>query len=214
MNKQILSVVEVVSNEKGVSKQVIFYALECALSSATKKRYGSEVDVRVVIDPQSGDYSTSRYWQVVDRVDSPGRQMSLSEAQQKQANIQLGEFIIESIESVNFDRIGAQTAKQVIVQKIREAERAQVIDAYRQRQGELIGGVVKRVERHGVILDLGNNVEALITREEMIPRESVRTHDRLRGYLYEVHSEAKGPQLFFKSDCARIFNRIIYFRSS
>jgi N utilization substance protein A len=196
MNKQILSVVEVVSNEKGVSKQVIFYALECALSSATKKRYGSEVDVRVVIDPQSGDYSTSRYWQVVDRVDSPGRQMSLSEAQQKQANIQLGEFIIESIESVNFDRIGAQTAKQVIVQKIREAERAQVIDAYRQRQGELIGGVVKRVERHGVILDLGNNVEALITREEMIPRESVRTHDRLRGYLYEVHSEAKGPQLF------------------
>ncbi|OQW92280.1 MAG: transcription termination/antitermination protein NusA, partial [Beggiatoa sp. IS2] len=106
------------------------------------------------------------------------------------------EFIVESIESIGFDRIGAQTAKQVIVQKIREAERAQVIDAYRQRQGELVNGVVKRVERSGVILDLGNNVEAFIIREEMIPRESVRTHDRLRGYLYSVRSEAKGPQLF------------------
>ena len=198
MNKDILLVVDVVSNEKGVSKDIIFNALECALASATKKRYNNEIEVRVQIDRRTGDYVAFRRWQVVedDLVEFPQFQIGYTEAQERQPNIQTGDFWEESIESVGFDRIGAQTAKQVIVQKIREAERAQVVEAYKDRQGELVSGVVKRLERGNVILDLGGNAEALIPREEMIPRESARPGDRLRGYLQSVRSEPKGPQLF------------------
>jgi len=199
MNKDILLVVDVVSNEKGVSKEVIFNALECAIASATKKRYEGEVDVRIHIDRRTGDYKAFRRWQAVEEeeeLDSPHTQMNLTEAQIHNPNIAIGEWFEKPIESVNFDRIGAQAAKQVIVQKIREAERAQIIEAYQDRQGELISGVVKRVERGNVILDLGGNAEALITRDEMIPRESVRPGDRLRGYLYSVRPESRGPQIF------------------
>lgn len=197
MNKEILLVVDVVSNEKGVSKDVIFDALECAIASATKKRYEGEVEIRVHIDRNTGNYRAFRRWQVVaeDEVKSP-IQLSLTEAQARNPNISEGEWLEEPIESVNFDRIGAQTAKQVIVQKIREAERAQIVEAYQDRQGELISGVVKRVDRGNVILDLGGNAEAMIPREEMIARESVRPGDRLRGYLYSVRSETRGPQIF------------------
>ncbi len=198
MNKEILLVVDVVSNEKGVSKQIIFNALECALASATKKRHNNEIEIRVAIDQNTGDYKAFRRWQVVEdhRVESPQFQIGLSQAQQQNSNIQLGEFIDEPIESVRFDRIGAQTAKQVIVQKIREAERAQIVEAYQDREGELVSGVVKRIERGNVILDLGGNAEALIPREEMIPREAVRPGDRIRGYLRHVRPQPRGPQLF------------------
>ena len=198
MSKEILLVVDAVSNEKGVSKQIIFDALECALASATKKRHGNDADIRVSIDPQTGDYAAVRYWQVVEdeEVDCPDYQIGMTQAQEKHSTIQLGEFIEEPIESVGFDRIGAQTAKQVIVQKIREAERAQVVKTYIDRQGELINGVVKRVERGNVIIDVGSNVEAIISREEMLPREAVRPNDRLRGYLQSIKSEQRGPQLF------------------
>ncbi|MDM8561030.1 transcription termination factor NusA [Candidatus Parabeggiatoa sp. HSG14] len=198
MNKEILLVVDVVSNEKGVSKDVIFNALECAIASATKKRYSYDIEVNVHINRHTGDYSALRRWQVVkdDCVELPHIQIDLTEALQQNSDISVGEWIEKPIESVNFDRIGAQTAKQVIVQKIREAERAQIVEAYKNRQGELVSGVVKRVERNNVILDLGGNAEALILREDMIPREAVRPNDRLRGYLQSVRPEQRGPQLF------------------
>lgn len=199
MNKEILHVVDAVSNEKSVSKSIIFSALECALAMATKKRHGSEIEVRVSIDQRTGDYEAFRRWQVVDaehELEFPLHQVSLAQARQRKPDIQVHDYIEEPIESEGFNRIGAQTAKQVIVQKIREAERAQVVEAYKSRQGELISGVVKRVERGNVVLDLGGNVEAMIAKEEMIPRETVRVGDRLRGYLRQVRSESRGPQLF------------------
>jgi len=201
MNKEILMVVDAVSNEKGVAKEIIFEAIEAALATATKKRYGGDVEVRVSIDRQNGDYETFRRWQVIDDSDGmplehPARQYTLSAAREDDPNIQPGDYLEEQVESVSFGRIAAQTAKQVIVQKVREAERAQVVDQYRDRVGDLINGVVKRLERGNVILDLGNNIEALISREHMIPREAIRPGDRVRGYLFDVHSEPRGPQLF------------------
>jgi len=206
MSKEILLVVDVVSNEKGVDREVIFGAIEAALASATKKRHLEDIDARVAIDRNTGEYQTFRRWEVVeehaDEDDEeggyrfPSRQILLEEARKQNPDIQVGDFIEEPMESVDFGRIGAQTAKQVIVQKVREAERAQVVDEYQDRVGELVTGIVKRVERGNVYLDLGGNAEAIIYREEMIPREAVRAGDRLRGYLREVRSEPRGPQLF------------------
>lgn len=200
MNKEILLVVDAVSNEKGVDKNVIFEAIEAALASATKKRHSGEIDARVSINRSSGDYETFRRWHVVDDEDenfeSPERQMLHARALQLKPGIEVGDYIEEPMESEVFGRIAAQTAKQVIVQKVREAEREQVVDAYLERVGELVTGIVKRVERGNVYLDLGGNAEAFVAREDMVPRESVRPGDRLRGYLKEVRSEPRGPQLF------------------
>lgn len=200
MSKDILMVVDAVSNEKGVSADIIFEAIEAALESATKKRHREGIDVRVSIDRKTGDYETFRRWEVLEDlgepIEFPERQIELAEARIRSPNIESGEFIEEPLESVEFGRIGAQTAKQVIVQKVREAERAQVVEAYKDRQGELVNGVIKRVERGNVILDLGGNAEALIARDELIPREAVRPGDRVRGYLRGVRAEARGPQLF------------------
>ena len=200
MSKDILMVVDVVSAEKGVEKEIIFQAIEAALASATKKRYGSDIDARVAIDRHTGDYNTFRRWEVVDDEDenfeSPERQVLYTRAQDLRPGIAVGEYIEEPLESVEFGRIAAQTAKQVIVQKVREAEREMVIEAYRDRGGELVTGTVKRVERGNVYLDLGANAEGFIAREQMVPRESVRPGDRLRGLLQEVRSEPRGPQLF------------------
>ena len=197
MNKEILLVVDAVSNEKGVDKDIIFEAIEAALAMATKKRYTADINVRVSIDRDSGDYETFRRWEIVDDegMEHPERQTTISAAQVDEPDIQIGDFTEEQIESVSFGRISAQTAKQVIVQKVREAERAQVFDEYKDRIGELVMGVVKRVERGNVYIDLGKNIDAIISREDMIPRESVRAGDRLRGYLKEVNPEARGPQL-------------------
>ena len=200
MKKEILLVVDVVSNEKGVSKEIIFEAIEAALASATKKLSREDIEARVSINRDTGDYETFRRWEVMENSEEPleflSRQIMLANAKEKQPNIEAGQFIEEPMASVEFGRIAAQTAKQVIVQKVREAERAQVIDTYKDRVGEMVSGVVKRVERGNVILDLGNNAEALITRDCMIPREAVRPGDRLRGYLKSVSSETRGPQLF------------------
>ena len=199
MSKEILLVVDAVSNEKGVNKDIIFEALEAALATATKKRYEGDIEARVSIDRETGEYATFRRWQVIadeDVLEFPEHQIHYSEAVQKRPQIEIDAYIEEPLESVAFGRIAAQTAKQVIVQKVREAERAQVVDAYKDRIGELVTGVVKRVERGNVILDLGGNAEALISRDDMIPRENVRNGDRLRGYLRDVRSEARGPQLF------------------
>ena len=200
MNKEILLVVDAVSNEKGVDKGVIFEALESALAMATRKRHGGKMDVRVKIDRNSGDYEAFRRWLVLDDDDpefeSPDHQILLSYARQQHPEIEVGEVIEEPVPAVDFGRIAAQTAKQVIVQKVREAERAKVIEEYQARVGGLVMGIVKRTDRNGVYLDLGANAEALIPREHMISRESVRNNDRLRGYLREIRPEARGPQLF------------------
>ncbi|MFK7794705.1 MAG: transcription termination factor NusA [Gammaproteobacteria bacterium] len=200
MNKEILMVADTVSNEKGVDKDIIFLAIEAALATATRKRYTKDIEVRVGIDRESGDYDTYRRWLVMDDEDpefeSPDKQILYSYAIQNHPDIQVGEYVEESIESVAFGRIAAHTAKQVIVQKVREAERAQIVDAYADRVGELVMGVVKRAEHSGVYIDLGGNAEGFIPREDLIPRESVRPGDRIRAFLKDVRSELRGPQLF------------------
>lgn len=198
MSKEILLVVESVSNEKGVSEDVIIEALELALATATKKRYDEEVELRVAIDKETGEYDTFRYWDVLaddEEIEFPGYQLTVSEAKEKDPSLEAGGRYEIPVESVEFGRIAAQTAKQVIVQKVREAERAQVVDAYRSRVGELVNGQVKKVTREAVIVDLGNNAEAILPREEWIPRETFRIGDRLRALLEEVRPEARGPQL-------------------
>lgn len=208
MKKEILLVAETVSNEKDVDKELIFKAIEAALAMATKKKAGEDIDVRVAIDRRTGDYDTFRYWTVVaDGIDAnnnledeyvpfdPLKQISLSEAKRRDPNSQIGDVIEEHMPSVEFGRIAAQTAKQVIIQKVREAERAKIAEAYTNRIGELLSGIVKRITREGLIVDLGASVEAFVPREEMIPREEVRSEDRLRGYLYAVNPQVRGPQL-------------------
>ncbi|MGM0481257.1 MAG: transcription termination factor NusA [Pseudomonadota bacterium] len=200
MSKEILLVAEAVSNEKAVPREKIFEALESALAHATKKKYEGDIEVRIDIDRQTGEFDTYRRWLVVEDTDEglehPYREISLSAAQYEDPNLQLGDFVEEQMESIEFDRITTQTAKQVIVQKVREAERAQVVDEYRDQVGEMVSGIVKRANREHVILDLGNNAEAIINREDMLPRESVRPGDRVRGLLYDVRPEARGAQLF------------------
>ncbi|QSA97592.1 transcription termination factor NusA [Methylococcus sp. EFPC2] len=202
-NKEILLVVDVVSNEKEIEKEVIFSAIEDALRTATIKRHDNRIDVRVAIDRKTGDYETYRRWLVVEHdddydygIEDPDTQILLEDALKRDPKAVVGGYLEEPVESIEFGRIAAQTAKQVIVQKVREAERRKVVEAYHERVGELVTGVVKRVERGNVFLDLGGNAEALIPKEEMIPREAVRNGDRLRGYLKAVRPEARGPQLF------------------
>lgn len=199
MNKEILLVADAVSNEKGVDKEIIFEAIEAALASATRKKHGRDIEVRVAIDRNTGDYETFRRWQTIEddaEMEFPSRQITISAAQHDDPSIVVGDYIEEPMESVAFGRIAAQTAKQVIVQKVREAERAQIVDQYVDRVGELVMGIVKRVERGNVYIDLGGNAEGFIPREDMIPREAVRPGDRIRGFLKEVRTEVRGPQLF------------------
>ncbi len=203
-NKEILLVVDAVSNEKGIDREVIFGAIEAALATASKKQSEMDIDVRVAIDRETGDYETFRRWEVVpdidedgdDGVEFPDRQIRLSEAREQNPDIQVGDYIEERVPSVKFGRIEAQAAKQVIVQKVREAERERIVEAFKDRKGELVMGIVKRLDKGNVILDLGENVEALIPREDMISREAIRPGDRLRGYLKDVRLEPRGPQLF------------------
>lgn len=202
-NKEILLVVDVVSNEKDIDKEIIFEAIEAALEAATIKRHRQKIDARVGIDRSTGSYDTFRQWLVVEPdeefengLESPETQMLIDNAKKLKPGIAVGEYIEEPIESIEFGRIAAQTAKQVIVQKVREAERKKIVDEYQARIGELVTGVVKRVERGAAYLDLGGNAEAIITKDDMIPREAMRNGDRVRGYLKAVRPEVRGPQLF------------------
>ncbi len=200
MNKEILMVVDAVSNEKGVDKEVIFEALEAALAAATRRKHGEEWDVRVAIDRRSGDYETFRRWKVFadesTELQAPERELRLEDALDMNPGATVDTYVEEPIESVTFGRIAAQQAKQVIVQKVREAERQQVVDAYRDRVGTLVSGVVKRVDRNGIFIDLGSNAEGFVPRTDMIPREQVKAQDRIKAFLREVRSELRGPQLF------------------
>lgn len=202
-NKEILLVVEVFSNEREIEKEVVFQAIESALEAATIKRHTNPIKARVAIDRKSGDYITYRQWDVVDvnsswdgDVEFPTTQVLLEVARLEDPSIQVGDVVEDEIESVDFGRIAAQTAKQVIIHKVREAERSKIVEAYRSRVGELITGIVKRIEKGSVYLDLGGHVEAYIAKEDMIPREAIRIGDRIRGYLKDVRLEPRGPQLF------------------
>ncbi|MFT3805565.1 transcription termination factor NusA [Arenimonas sp.] len=200
MSKELLLVVEAVANEKGVPRGVILEAMEAALASAAKKRYPEQdVAMRVSINSKDGSYETFRRWEVVaDDVvmESPDRQIRMMDAEDEQPGVQIGEFVEAQVENAEFGRIAAQAAKQVIVQRVREAERAQVVDAWKDRVGELVNGIVKRVERGNVYVDLGGNAEAFIPKDKAIPRDVLRPGDRVRGFLLDVRAESRGPQLF------------------
>ena len=199
MSKEILTVVEVVSNEKGVEKDVIFGAIEAALASAAAKKHEEDIDARVQIDRKTGEHETFRRWMVFEdestELEFPDQELRMIDAVDIDENATPGEYVEVPIDSVEFGRISAQMAKQVIVQKVREAERDQVADEYKDREGELLSGLVKRVDRNGAYIDLGGNAEGFIPRENLIPREAIRMHDRVKALLAEVKDEPRGPQL-------------------
>lgn len=196
MNKEILAVVEAVSNEKSLPREKIFEALESALATATRKKYEQDIDVRISINRKSGDYDAFRRWKIVKEVIQPTREITLDAAILDNKNIKLGDFIESQIESIAFDRITTQTAKHVIVQKVREAERAMIIAHFRQKQGEIVTGTVKKINRNNIILDLGYQAEAIILREDMLTHENFRLGDRIRGVLYYIRTDSRGTQFF------------------
>ena len=206
MTKEILLVAEAVSAEKGVSEDIIFEAIELALATATKKRYDEEADIEVTIDRESGDYVTKRRWLVVpdDEMALLGTQFTTEEAAEVDPNLKVGDVHEEVVENVEFGRIAAQTAKQVIVQRVRDAERAQVVEEYKDRVGELLAGTVKKVTRDNVIVDLGNNAEGLLPRDQLVGRETFRVNDRVRAILMEISEESRGPQLILSRGCAEM----------
>ncbi|WP_265411021.1 transcription termination factor NusA [Actinobacillus pleuropneumoniae] len=196
MSKEILLAAEAVSNEKLLPKEAIFEALETALAISTKKKKEMDIDVRVVIDRKTGDFQTFRRWIVVEQVHNMTREISLEAAQYENPSVQLGDIVEDEVDSIPFDRITMQTARQVISTKIREAERNKVIEQFRSQLNTIITATVKKVNREQIILDLGNQAEAVIVREDMLPRENFRPGDRVRGVLYAIKPESKGPQLF------------------
>lgn len=198
MSKELLLIAEALSNEKGVAKEVVIEAIQAALESATRKKAGAEIGVRVLMDDKTGEYETFRYWDVMDEeeIEFPDREVTVEQAQAIEEGAKLGDHIEHSIESVAFGRIAAQTAKQVIVQRVREAERQLVVEEYQKRIGELLTGVVKKTTRDNIFLDLGGNAEAILQRSEILPHEIFRPGDRVRAYLYDVQSLVRGPQLF------------------
>ncbi|MDP0588127.1 MAG: transcription termination factor NusA [Candidatus Endonucleobacter bathymodioli] len=210
MTKEILLVVESVSNEKAVSPEVIFEAIEIALATATKKRYEGDVDIRVEIDRKTGEYSTFRRWTVVadENFEIPGVHLTKDEVKEKDATLDIDGVWEESIESMAFGRIAAQTAKQVIVQKVREAERLQMIETHREKLGKLVSGTVKKNTKDSVIIDLGNNAEAVMRKDQMLPRENFRIGTRVRALLREISTEGRGPQLMLSRTCPEMIKEL------
>lgn len=201
MNKKdVLLMAEVLSNEKGVDQEIVFQALEAAIASASKEHYGQDWDIRVAIDRKTGEYETFRRWTILDDEDpsfeTSVRQTLLARALDSNPDAKPGDVIEQPLPSIEFGRIGAQKAKQVIFQRVRDAERVRIVEAYKDRVGELLTGLVKRIERGAVIVDLGGAAEGIVPRDQMIPREPIRPGDRIRGYLYEVSHQLRGPQLF------------------
>ncbi|MEW5863338.1 MAG: transcription termination factor NusA [Pseudomonadota bacterium] len=196
MSREILMLVDALAREKNVNRDVVFGALELALASATKKRFSEDVDVRVAVDRNTGNYASFRRWKVVpdEAVENPAQQIPLSEAQKRDPALKLGDVVEEPLENIPFGRIGAQTAKQVILQRIREAEREQILNDFLSRGDELVTGTIKRMERGNAIVESGR-LEALLPREHMIPKENLRVGDRVRAWVMKVDRSARGPQL-------------------
>ena len=210
MQKEILLVAEAVSGEKGLPKSSIFEAIEMALATATKKRYNENSNIDVKIDSATGDYETFRLWEVVldEDLEDAGIEIKLTLAQENDKDLEVGSFVKEKVENVEFGRIAAQAAKQVIVQKVREAERAQVVEKYRSVLGQLVNGTVKKVTREFLIIDLGDGAEAILARNELIPGEVFRIGDRLRAVLQEEERENRGPQLALSRKCPEMVGEL------
>ena len=207
-------IIGTVSNEKGVSADIVFNAVEAALVSASKKKYGLDIEIRVDIDRKSGMYDTHRIWTVVSdpepsqSLEFPLCQMTLSVARLNEPAIQPGEIVLEPLESVDFGRIAAQSAKHVIVQKIREAEKNLIADEYIGKIGELITGIVKKITRDSVILDLTNNAEGVLLKSDTLSRDIFRQGDRVRAYLSEVQMDARGPQMILSRTCIEMLREL------
>ncbi|KTC64554.1 Transcription elongation protein nusA (plasmid) [Legionella adelaidensis] len=198
MSKELLLVAEALSNEKGVSKEVVLDAIQAALESATRKLSGIDLGVRVKLSHRTGEYETFRYWDVIgddEELEFPDRQIRLEDAKTKKADVEVGDRVEEPMPSIGFGRIAAQTARQVIMQKVREAERRQVIDQYKNKFGQIIYGTVKKVTKDNIIIDLGGKAEAFLPRTEMLPQEMFRPNDRVKAYLYEISEQPRGPQM-------------------
>ena len=210
MQNEILLVADAVSGEKGLPKSSIFEAIEVALATATKRRYDENSNIQVSIDSTTGDYETFRVWEVVsdEEIDDSGIEITLSDAQAKDSDLVIGSFIKEKVENVEFGGIAAQAAKQVIVQKVREAERAQIVEKYRPVLGELVNGTIKKVTREFLIVDLGDGAEAILSRNELIPGEVFRIGDRLRAVLQEEERENRGPQLALSRKCPEMVGEL------
>jgi transcription termination/antitermination protein NusA len=196
MSRELLMLVDALAREKNVAKDIVFASLELALASATKKRFKEDAETRVAIDRDTGEYDSFRRWQVVpdDQVETPAHQIGLTEAQQRDPNLQEGDYIEEALEPVEFGRIGAQAAKQVILQKIRDAEREQILNDFLERKEFIITGAIKRMERGNAIMESGR-IEAVLPKDQMIPKENLRVGDRVRAYLLKVDRSSRGPQL-------------------
>ncbi|CAJ0770810.1 transcription termination factor NusA [Ralstonia chuxiongensis] len=203
MSREVLLLVDALAREKNVDKDVVFGALEAALASATKKRFEEDVDVRVAIDRESGEHETFRRWLVVPDdagLQEPDKQILLFEAKEQNPDLDVDDFVEEQIESVEFGRIGAQAAKQVILQRIRDAEREQILNDYLERGEKVMTGTIKRADKKGLIVETGR-VEALLARDQMIPKENLRTGDRVRAYILNVDRTARGPQIELSRTC-------------
>lgn len=204
MSKELLMVAEALSNEKGVSKDVVLQAIQSAIESATRKLASEDIAVRVLLNSKTGDYETYRYWDIVADEDLayPEKQLTLAQAEERAAAmnpppaVALGGVLEELMPSVEFGRIAAQTARQVITQKVREAERLLLIEQFRSKLGQLVYGTVKKTTRDFIIIDLGGKGEAFMPRAEMLPNEMFRPNDRVRAYLYELSPQLRGPQIF------------------
>ncbi len=221
---ELLQIADAVAREKVIDRQIVIAAMEDAIQKAARSRYGSETNVRAEINPRTGEMRLSRLREVVEEIDMPATQISLAEARERNPAAQVGDFIAEPLPPLDFGRIAAQSAKQVIVQKVREAERLRQYEEFKDRIGEIVNGVVKRVEYGNVIVDLGR-AEAIIRRDELIPRENYRPGDRVRAYIYDVRSEQRGPQIFlsrthpqfmaklFAQEVPEIYDNIIEIKS-
>src|SRR5574343_1941731 len=209
MSREILLLVDALAREKNVSKDIVFSALESALAQATKKRINDEADVRVSIDRETGDYESFRRWQVLpdEDVENDEAQMGLIDAREEYPEIQVGDYVEESLEPLDFGRIGAQAAKQVILQKIRDAEREQILNDFLERKEFLVSGTIKRMERGSAIVEVGK-IEAVLPRDQMIQRENLRPGDRVKAFLLRVDRAARGPQIILSRTAPEFISRL------
>ncbi|QJC38643.1 transcription termination/antitermination protein NusA [Enterobacteriaceae endosymbiont of Donacia fulgens] len=210
MNKEMLAVIEAVSNEKSLPREKIFEAMESALASATKKKYEQDIEVLVNIDRKNGNFNTFRRWLIVKKVHFPTKEITLDAARIEDNSLNLGDYIYDQIKSINFDRITTQTAKQVIVHKVREAEKAITIAQFKKQEGKILSGIVKKVNRGHLNLDLGHGVNAVILRSDMLPRENFRLGDRIRGVLFYIKEDIKETQLFLSRSRIQMITELFH----
>lgn len=197
---EIILVADTVAREKNIDKEDVFVAMEVAIQKAARSRYGFEHDIRAQIDRKTGAITLERYREVVDEVENEVTQLTVEDAQAYKKGAVAGDFIIDTLPPIDFGRVAAQTAKQVIVQKVRDAERNRQYEEYKEKMGTIVNGTVKRIEFGNVVLDIGKT-EAVLRRDEIIPREKFKNGDRVRAYVLDVRREAKGPQIFLSRTC-------------